>query len=383
MKPEILRIAMIGTKGIPARWGGIERYIEEIGSRLADRGHSVTVYGSRWYCAGYRLDAYRGIRICRVPSIPVKATDALINAFWASLAVGKSDIDIVQFHGFGSYYFVPFLRKCGKKVVVTAHGIESGWDNPKYGNLARHVLSRAFRIGVTRADAVTTVAEHLKQKLERQYQVHSEVMPSGVDEGNAPAPDLIEKEFGLHCGDYLLFLGRIDPIKRVDWVVDLLQHVRSRVKIVIAGGPQDATTRQYYDQLIGRVKTDSRIIFTGPVTGKKKAELLGNCALFLAPSSYEGLPITVLEAMSYHRCCIASDISAHREIIRHDQTGILFPRNDQVAFFRSVDRLLGLPEVAGRIGSSAKHYCRRIYSWDNTSIAYENLFRRTISEQKR
>ena len=370
---------MIGTKGIPARWGGIEKYVEETGSRLAARGHLVSVYGSRWYCAGYSRDNYKGIRIYRVPSIPLKATDALVNAFFASVAVVRSNADIVQFHGFGSYFFVPFVRRCGKKVVVTAHSIESGWDNPKYGRLARHVLTRAFRTGVTRADAVTTVAQHLRRQLERQFQVCSEVLPSGVDDGSPLAADLINREYGLSSGDFLLFLGRIDPIKRVDWVVDLLHHVPSQVKLVIAGGPQDATTRAYYDEMISRVKSDSRVIFTGPVTGEMKQELLSNCALFLAPSSNEGLPITVLEAMSYRRCCVASDIAAHREIIKPDETGILFPRDDKMAFFGLTNQLLNQPESADRIGTAAKHYCRSNYSWDATSMAYENLFQRMIS----
>ena len=383
MELDTLRIAMIGTKGIPARWGGIEKYIEETGSRLAARGHSITVFGSRWYCADYRSDYYKGIRICRVPSIPVKATDALSNAFWAVLAVARSNIDVVQFHGFGSYYFVPFVRKCGKKAVVTAHGMESGWDNPKYGRLARQVISRAFRTGVTHADAVTTVAQHLTKKLERQFQVRSEVFPSGLDDGHALAPKRITQQYNLKGGDYLLFLGRIDPIKRVDWIVDLHRHVPTRMKIVIAGGSQDASTRGYHDELINRAASDERIIFTGPVGGDTKAELLSNCALFLSPSSYEGLPISVLEAMSYRRCCVASDIAAHREIIEHQKTGCLFPRDEQGAFFEWVNRLLTHPETAARIGTTAKHYCRETYSWEKTSLAYEDLFRRMTSAQKR
>ena len=383
MGTDALRIAMIGTKGIPARWGGIEKYVEETGSRLAARGHSVTVFGSRWYCAGHHSDDYRGIRIHQVPSIPLKATDALINAFWASLAVVRSNIDVVQFHGFGSYYFVPFVRKFGKKAVVTAHGIESGWDNPKYGRLARHVISRAFRTGVTRADEVTTVAQHLRKKLEQQFEVRSEVFPSGLDDGRALAPNHITQKYDLKGDDYLLFLGRIDPIKRVDWIVDLHRHVPTRVKIVIAGGSQDASTRSYHDELIRRAKPDDRIIFTGPVSGDTKAELLSNCALFLAPSSYEGLPIALLEAMSYRRCCVASDIAAHREIIEDQQTGCLFPRDEKSAFFELVNRLLIQPETAARIGKTAKQFCRETYSWEKTTLAYENLFRRMTRAQKR
>ena len=379
-----MRIAMIGLKGIPAKWGGIEKYVEAVGERLARRGHRVTVFASGWYCSEYPESHYRGIRIRRVPTIRRQATDALSNAFWASLMASMGPFEVVNFHGYASYYFVPFVRRFGKIAVVTAHGIESGWDNPKYGTAARGILKRAFRIGVTRADAVTTVAHHLKVDLEQRYKIDCRLLPSGIEIPAPAQPRIIRAKYDLKGMDYVLFLGRIDPIKRVDWVVDLMGGIEASVKIVVAGGAQDRYTCAYLERMIGRAGSNRRVIFTGPVDGAEKSELLGNCRLFLAPSSYEGLPIALLEAMAHGRCCVASDIKAHREIIRNGETGYLFPSGDKVAFERLVDRVAKQPASQLRhIGKESEMYVSTHRSWETTSGGFEQLMRSLVKNESR
>jgi glycosyltransferase involved in cell wall biosynthesis len=370
-----LRIAFIGTKGLPAKWGGIEKYIEEIGRRLVRRGHAVTVFCSKWYCADYAKNTYLGMRIYRVPAIHLKATDALTNAFWATIAISKGKYDIVNFHGYASYFFAPVVGRTGKKTVVTAHGVESGWDNPKYGFFARKIIQQAFRIGLTRADRVTTVANHLKATIKEKFDIDARVLPSGLDDVAVQPAAIIKQKYSLKGSDYLLFLGRIDPIKRVDWLLDIPSGLKQNIKIVIAGGPQDSTTEMYYHDLIRKSKYLPDVIFTGAVSGIEKAELLSNCLMFLAPSSYEGLPITVLEAMAYARCCVASQIPAHCEVVEDGATGFLFPKNDKKAFVRLVNRLIAKPkDYIVSIGDRAKKRAADKLNWDKTSILYEQLF---------
>ena len=370
-----LSIAFIGTKGLPAKWGGIEKYIEEIGRRLVRRGHAVSVFGSKWYCADYEKDTYLGMQIHRVPAIHFKATDALTNAFWATIAVSKGNFDIVNFHGYASYFFAPVVGRTGKITVVTAHGVESGWDNPKYGFLARKIIQQAFRIGLTRADFVTTVADHLKVAIKKKFSLDAQVLPSGLDDVEIQPAAIIKQKYNLEGSDYLLFLGRIDPIKRVDWLLDMASELKENIKIVIAGGPQDSTTKTYYHDLIRKSNHMSDVIFTGAVSGIEKAELLSNCAMFLAPSSYEGLPITLLEAMAYARCCVASQIPAHSEVVEDGATGFLFPKNDKMALVRLVNRLIAKPkDYIVSIGDRAKKRAADKLNWDKTSILYEQLF---------
>lgn len=373
----------MGTKGIPAKWGGIEKYIEEVGQRLVARGHDVTVYGSKWYCADYKEDIYKGMQIYKIPAIHLKATDALTNAFWAAIVISRRSYDIVNFHGYASYFFVPLVGKTGKITVVTAHGMESGWDNPKYGTFARRIIKQAFKVGITKADSVTTVAKHLKKTIDKTFDINAHVFPSGQDDVVFQPAKFIKDKYRLKHLDYVLFLGRIDPIKRVDWLFDLLPVLPESIKIVIAGGPQDSATKWYYQQLIHKFKHDPSVIFTGAVSGHEKAELLSNCLIFLAPSSYEGLPITVLEAFAYGRCCVASDITAHREIIEDGVTGFLFASENKSAFVQLVSQLIAKPKGSlEMIGAEAQKRSRHNLNWEKTSASYEQLFGDLLNEKR-
>ncbi|UCH21521.1 MAG: glycosyltransferase family 4 protein [Deltaproteobacteria bacterium] len=379
-----MRIAMVGTKGIPAKWGGIEKYIEEVGKILAKKGHFVTVFGSKWYCADYHQNKYLGMNIRTVPSLHFKSTDALTNGLFASVAALKGHYDVINFHGYASYYFIPLVQRLGKIAVVTAHGAESGWDNPKYGTVARKIIKQAFKLGITHADRVTTVANHLQNTIKKTFNVDASVLPSGLDEVHRLPARLINEKYNLNGLDYLLFLGRIDPIKRVDWIFDLTGVLREDLKIVIAGGSQDSAMDSYFQQLVHKSKGDAAIIFTGAVSGIEKAELLSNCLLFLAPSSYEGLPITVLEAVAYGSCCVASDIPAHSEIIEDGVTGYLFPRNDRSAFVRLIYQLIAKhKDRLASIGSQAKIRSLQKLNWENTSTSFEQLFRSLLDEKRK
>jgi glycosyltransferase involved in cell wall biosynthesis len=369
-----MRIAMLGTKGIPAKWGGIEKYVEEVGKRLAERGHEVTVFASRWYCRDYTGDSYKGIRIIRVPALHLQATDALSNSFFAFLRILIQPFDIVHFHSYGSYFFVAPVRALGKNTVVTSHGlIDASWENPKYGGFAHRVLRTAGSIGLRRAHCVTTVAAYWKERIEDAFHVDACVLPAGLDKADFRAPRIIRERYGLETGSYLLFLGRIDPIKRVDWVSGL--RSQGGLKIVIAGGAQDEPTGKYLAELQGKVAQNPRVIFTGPVTGEEKAELLSNCRFFVNPSTSEGLPITVLEAMSYGRCCVASDIPAHREIIEHGKTGFLFEVGSADAFRELVEAVSRhSPEDLGAIGAVAKNRIGGEYNWGRTTDLTEEIY---------
>jgi glycosyltransferase involved in cell wall biosynthesis len=376
-----MRIAVIGTKGVPAKWGGIEKYIEEVGQRLVLRGHEVTVFGSRWFLRDYRESTYKGMRIRRMPALDLHATDALSNAFFAAMRIAVGEYEIANFHGYASYYFVPLLRTVGKRTVVTAHGVESGWDNPKYGWFAKSTIRLALGLGIRKANSVATVAEHLRARIRDAYKRDVQVLPSGLDKVSPQPPRLIREKYGLQGGDYVLFLGRIDPIKRVDWLLDLSGVLDDDIRFVIAGGAQNEATRTYLDSLRQRASANSKVLFTGPVHGCEKAELLSNCLSFLAPSQDEGLPITVLEAMAYGRCCVASDIPAHREVIKDGITGSLFPRDDREGFLQKVGEVLESIH-SGRevVDHRARAETLERFDWERTTHDTEKLFEMVLNE---
>lgn len=368
-----LRIAMLGTKGIPAKWGGIEKYVEEISSRLVDRGHTVKVYCSKWYCREHTNDIHKGINIIRLPVLNFQSTAALNNALIASIHSLTGKYDIIHLHGYASYLFIPLLRKFCKRVVITAHGVESGWNNPKYNYLARSIIKHSFEIGLKSADQVTTVASHLQKQILAEYGVKSVLLPSGIDDVAAADASFIKK-FGLEQKKYILFIGRLDPVKRIEWLADL-PELANNLKIVIAGGPQDTKTKSYCSQIVSKSRTRTDLIFTGPVSGDLKNSLINNCLIYVSPSQYEGLPITLLEAVSCSRCCFVSDIPAHNEIINDGITGFTFPANDKDEFVSRLNLVLSKP--AGElesVGSLAKRMCFETYNWEKTTTRLENIY---------
>jgi glycosyltransferase involved in cell wall biosynthesis len=376
MKRCALKIAMLGTKGIPAKWGGIEKYVQEISTRLARKGHEVSVYGSRWFLRDYNRSMYEGVKIMRVPAIKWQATDALTNGLYSIISLLTKDCDIAHFHGYASYFFLPLLRCIGIKTVITAHGFESGWDNPKYGRYARYVIKKGYKTGVKQGERITSVAKHVSNKIKAHYGIDAEVISSGLDPPKYRAPKIIRVQYGLNGGDYALFLGRIDPIKRIDWIVDATKTVAHLKTVVIAGGAQNKETETYYSWLKEQAEqTRARIVFTGSVEGELKYELLSNCRIFLAPSLDEGLPIALLEAMSYGRVCIASDIAGHREVIENAVSGYLFQSNDKTQFSEILLNVHKRPaSELSAVASRARQVVDENYSWDHAAARFEGIY---------
>lgn len=378
-----MKIAMIGTKGIPAKWGGIEKYVEEIGKRLVQRNHHVTVLASNWYCCDYHQDYYKGIKIVRVPALHFQATDALSNALFSSLYCLFQPYDIIHFHNYASYIFIPFLNTIGKKTVLTTHGlVDSQWYNPKYGNFGLSVIRNFGAIGLKRVHVVTTVADIWKIRIKEEFGREAYVLPSGLDKPTPAQPEIIRKKYGLEGNDYILFLGRIDPIKRIDWLINALPE-EEKFRLVIAGGTQDDQTKAYMARLHDmRTRLSSKILFTGPVAGEEKSELLANCRLFVNPSSSEGLPLSILEAMSYERCCIASDISAHKEVVSDGQTGFLFDQNDCASLRDVLTKTFKKDNIELiSIGRAAKQQVADKYDWNKTTQLTEQIYRGLIDEK--
>jgi glycosyltransferase involved in cell wall biosynthesis len=209
------------------------------------------------------------------------------------------------------------------------------------------------------------------------------VLPSGLNAAIYHPPDIIKREYALGMNDFLLFLGRIDPIKRIDWLLRAAVDDPS-MAIVIAGGAQDKSTEKYFQELRTMAIRDSRrVIFTGPVYGAKKAELLSNCRLFVNPSMSEGLPIAVLEAMSYQRCCLGSDIPAHQEVISNGRTGFLFEHDNVYDFERMLKRVLRLStDELNEIGGKARAQVSRAYDWDRTAFLTEQIYGGLVNEKR-
>jgi len=372
-----LKIAFIGLKGIPAKWGGIEVYVQEIAKRLARRGHLVSVYSRKWY-VGNR-DSYAGIRIVKTPTIKTKSTDALLHGMTASIHAASSDFDIVHYHGLASFFSTILPWMSGKKIVITFHA--TSWVEPKWNKLAVKSLETATKLGMKVAHAATTISPVLQQFLATISKKEVILTPPGVNIGIYREPNNIYRDYGLRANGYLLFMGRLDTVKRIDLLLKAFKSIKCpTMNLVIAGDPGSSDGFEYKDQLLETAKDDKRIIFTGFQSGITKEELLSNCFLFVLPSLNEGVPIVLLEGMSYGRPCLASDIPAHQHVISDGVNGFL-ANGDLLEDFRQ--KLAAIINLDGstleRIGTNALEFVHNTFNWDNTVDRLEETYYKLVS----
>jgi len=372
MKPA--RIAFIGQRGVPATIGGIEHHVEEIGSRLVARGHDVTVYARANYTAT-RATEYRGMHVRYVPTAPTKHLEALVHSGLSTVTAmlpGAHHADILHYHAIGPSVFTPLPRALTRRgVVLTVHGLD--YDRDKWGVGARTALRSAGWISAHVPHATITVSKNLADFYLRRYGRVARYIPNGVAAPVRRDPDLIRERFGLAGGDYALFLGRLVPEKAPDLLLRAFRSIDTRTRLVIAGG--SSFTDSYVTGLQSLAARDDRVLMVGPVHGELLHELYSNAAVFVLPSSLEGLPLTLLEAASYRLPLVASDIPPNREIIGEDGPGgRLFPSGDVAALVAALRATL---DDAAQARCAARTLGDRVvseYDWDEVTAATEDVY---------
>jgi glycosyltransferase involved in cell wall biosynthesis len=365
-----LKIAFIGQKGIPATFGGIEFHVDELSRRLAGRGHHVSVYVRSWYTPG-DLATYDGVGLVHTPTIRSKHLDAFLHSFTSSVHALGQGYDIVHYHALGPSFFSWMPRLRGQRCVVTIHALD--WQRPKWGRGARAFLKMTERTALYLPHATVAVSHALQAHFEDKYARPIHYIPNGVNVPALTPAHLISEQYGLRGQDYVLYLGRLVPEKRVDWLIEAFCHTTGPLRLVIAGDDQDAQghTRYLQDCVAG----DSRVLFTGTVGGRLKEELLSNALCYATASSVEGLPIAVLEAMAHGRCCLASDIPPHREIIDPGQDGLLFPESSCEALCGALQDLFARgSDYRQALGQEARRHVEKRYSWESIADTMEALY---------
>jgi glycosyltransferase involved in cell wall biosynthesis len=374
MRPA--RIAFIGQRGVPATIGGIEHHVEEIGSRLAARGHDVTVYTRTNYTSSRAIE-YRGMRVRYIPTAPTKHLEALVHSGLSTavaMAPGADRADILHYHAIGPSVFTPLPRALTRRgVVLTIHGLD--YDRDKWGPGARVALKGAGWISAHVPHATITVSKNLTEFYLSRYGRVAHYIPNGVASPVRRAPQLIRERFGLNGGDYALFLGRLVPEKAPDLLLRAFRRVDTTSRLVIAGG--SSFTDSYVHELEVLAARDPRVILAGAVHGELLEELYTNAAVFVLPSRLEGLALTLLEAASYRLPLVASDIPPNREVIGEDAPGgRLFASGNEHGLAAALRETLGNPDAA-RAG--AKWLGDKVvveYDWDTATAATEELYER-------
>ena len=302
-------VVMTGTRGIPGIMGGVETHCEELCPRLAALGCDVTVVRRTAY-ARDALKEWKGVKLKDIPAPKRKSLEAVIHTFKAVNYAARVKADILHVHAAGPALVTPYAKLRGLRVVFTSHGPE--YERDKWGSLAKSVLRLGERLGVKYADDVIVIAEGIQKmmatKYGRQDRVH--LIPNGV-----PAPEICDypdyfKELGIEPGKYILGMSRFVPEKRLEDLVAACRGLDG-YRLVLAG---DTDFEDSYSRGLKAMALEAGVVLTGFVRGRQLHALLSQAACYALPSSYEGLPIALLEAMSYGRKVIVSDIPANREV---------------------------------------------------------------------
>ncbi|GAB1253619.1 glycosyltransferase family 4 protein [Desulfovibrio falkowii] len=361
-----MRIAMIGHKRIPSHEGGIETVVEALASRMAIQGHEVTAYNRGGRSSSEKM--YQGVRIISIPTIQHKALNAPVYALLATLhALFMSRYDIIHFHAPGTALWLPLVRLLGVKAVVTIHGLD--WKRAKWGGIGRYILCMAERVVVRWANKVTVLTQAEQKYFLQKYGLSTELICNGVVPTPQRKPEGI-KALGLERDDYILFLGRLVPEKGIHLLIDAFKGIPTRKKLVIAGG--SSFSDDYAKELQKQALQDQRVIMVGPVQGSLKEELYCNAFLFVLPSDVEGMPLSLLEALSCGTRCLTSDIDACVETL--DGQGLIFHHGE----VHDLEAKLNMALTGSIPSPNAEYICRK-HDWDKVVSQYLTLYRDMIS----
>lgn len=360
-----MKIAVLGLRGIPATWGGVERHVEELAVRFVKMGHDVTVYCRTYYCKDYPHNEYQGVKLRRLPAINTTSLDAVSQTILATADVIPKDYDIIHFHSAGKAMFTVFPRLFGKRCVSTIHGVE--WQRDKWGAGARNVLKVAEWAAVRFPHAAISVSKCLKEYLEEKYNRRVRYIPSAVNDPVFRPPNQI-REFGLGEKDYVLFVARLVPEKGLHFLIDAWNRLDTNKKLVIAGDSHHSD--QYVDDL--KRKAKDNVQFVGYQYGEALQELYTNAYCYVQPSTIEGLSVTLLESVVYGNCIITSDIPPNLEVV--NDNAMIFENKNVDDLEDALKKVLADPDLAHTLGQRARQMGAAEYNYDSIAAKTIQLY---------
>ncbi|MFA6393751.1 MAG: glycosyltransferase family 4 protein [Patescibacteria group bacterium] len=382
-----MKIAIIGQKGIPAVSGGVEKHVEDLSVRLVKVGHEVIVYTRPNY-TDKALKEYKGARLVSLPSIPTKNLDAISHTFLASLdVIFRRKVDIIHFHSIGpsSLIWLVKLLKPRTPVIATFH--TRCYFHKKWGSFAKWYLKFGEFVMHKLADEVIAISKTLKQYSKEKYGREVVCVPNGVVIPEIASAKLIREKWGLEKDGYFLSVSRLVKHKGIQYLTEAYKNLNTDKKLVIAG--DGFFTDNYVRELkktaedYGREEKNpnKKIIFTGALSGKILAEIFSNAFLFVQPSESEGLSLALLEAMSYGRPVLVSDIKENLEAI--GDTGFTFKGGNVFDLAARLKYLSDHPDEMAAAGIKAESRVFTAYNWDDLWKKIENTYERTIENKRR
>jgi len=361
-----MKIAILGTRGIPANYGGFETFAEEISTHLAKRGHDVTVYGRSHYIDKTRKE-YRGVKIVVTPGIKNKYLDTPLNTLISTVHLMFNKYDAALYCNSANAFLTIFPRLKGIPVVLNVDGLE--WKREKWGRFGRSVYKISEFLSTFLPNAIVTDAKEICSYYKKKFNKQGLLIPYGAHVGREESADVL-KQFGVEKGRYLLYVSRLEPENNAHVVVKAFEKVKTDYKLVIVG---DAPYSTDYIKKLKSTK-DPRIIFTGYVFGKGYREFQSHAFAYIQATEAGGTQPALVEAMGRGNFIIANDVVQHREVL--GDTGIYFKACSPDTLTKEIQFYVDNPEKTEDFRKKVIERVREKYSWDAVTSQYETLFKR-------
>ena len=363
-----MKIAMLGHKRIPSREGGVEIVVEELATRMVEKKNVVVVYNRKGKNVQdknadkdkKKLKEYKGVKIKTIPTINKKGIDALLYSFFASIAVAFKKYDVIHYHAEGSCAMLWIPKIFRKKIVVTIHGLD--WQRSKWGGFATKYIKFGEKMAVKYAEKIIVLSKGVQKYFKDTYNRDTVFIPNGVNKPEIRKSNIIKEKYGLDKNDYILFLARIVPEKGLHYLIEAFKQLNANKKLVIAGGASH--TNEYLEKIKEMVKDDKRIIMTGFVQGQELEELYSNCYLYCLPSDIEGMPLSLLEAMSYGNKCLVSNIEENTQVV--EDKAITFEKGNVQDLKEKLENMLNSNDLLEK-REEISDYILQKYNWNDVT----------------
>lgn len=370
-----MKIAMLGHKRIPSREGGIEIVVGELSQRMAAHGHTVCAYNRKSdHIAGKqyeKINEYNGVRIKWVKTPNASKLNAIVYSFFATVRAICGGYDILHYHAEGPAAMIPLAKLCGKKCVATIHGLD--WQRAKWGGFATKFLKYGEKCAAKYADEVIVLSKNVQQYFLATYGRETKYIPNGISAPEHIGAEILHEKYRLDKDGYLLFLGRLVPEKGVHYLIHAYQTLDTDKKLVIAGG---ASHTNEYEHALHEMAGDD-VVFTGFVQGDELGALYSNAYLYCLPSDLEGMPISLLEAMSYGCACLTSDIPECTEVC--GENAVYFQKGNERDLAEKLAALLADSATVERLRRDSAAYICDKFNWDEVTAKTLELYEGLLS----
>jgi glycosyltransferase involved in cell wall biosynthesis len=358
-----MRLAILGTRGIPANYGGFETFAQELSTRLVARGHAVTVYCRSHYVPA-SFTEYRGVRLVTLPTLRHKYLDTIVHTAVSAAHALRERFDVVLMCNAANAFVSGIPRLVGTRVALNVDGLER--RRRKWNALGRLWYLISERVATWMPNLVVTDARVIQQYYQQRYGCRSAFIPYGCELGAVTETSLLDR-FGLHPGEYVLYVSRLEPENNAHAVIAAFEKTELSRRLVIVGDAPYA--RQYIRSL--RERAGARVVFTGGVYGDGYRQLQSHAFLYVHATEVGGTHPALVEAMGCGNCVVVNDVPENREVA--GDAAVYFDARDPATLTAALEDLERHPERVEEYRKRSLARARSAYSWDRVTDQYEAL----------